>query len=52
MDGQTDGHRAMASTADAEHHAVKMRFTEQFSPFQLDRLEDLMGYAVNTSVIC
>ena len=23
-DGQTDGHRAMASTADAEHRAVKM----------------------------
>ena len=22
-DGQTDGHRAMASTADAEHRAVK-----------------------------
>jgi len=24
MDGRTDGHRAMASTADAKHRAVKM----------------------------
>jgi len=26
---------------------MKMRFAEQLSPFQLDRLEDLMGYVHN-----
>jgi len=31
---------------------MKMRFAEQLSPFQLDRLEDLMGYVHNIFAIC
>ena len=41
-DGQTDGHRAMASTADAQHHAVKTK---------LDTESQVLLYEVMTSNI-
>jgi len=34
------------------HRWMKMRVAEQLSPFQLDRLEDLMGYVHNIFAMC